>query len=356
METISLFDKQNISEKYELEELSHLFKDIKLSDDEDLFAGCEYINHFPSFNNLSLESLVAFKLNQDSGLNMECSISGLTSGNPTSILKHKVKNTETLKPPIVALNWSASESNQRSFKSIQINTNEAKVHPKQQNSRAKLRSNNNKTDGWITHQQTSSHSKALFAETERPEEEDQDEWSKDSDPSFDALSSSNKQTRYLFKPTSAQNRKKKWRTIFKRWGKEKDKIGYNMLKQICEKYSLDIDSFFCIDQSSVIDEVSQEFISQEHSKIIQKIVNKYKWMRKPIYLYLRFQKIYLKESTLSVRESKLLKRLLIQSKDDEDICKQVMYHFPGKNLTVIEQAKQEFMRSKRFSKYMKDNV
>ena len=353
METISLFDKQNISEKYELKELSHLFKDIKLSDDEDLFAGCEYINHFPSFNNLSLESLVAFKLNQDSGLNMECSISGLTSGNPTSILKHKVKNTETLKPPIVALNWSASESNQRSFKSIQINTNEAKVHPKQQNSRAKLRSNNNKTDGWITHQQTSSHSKAL---SNGSVDEDQDEWSKDSDSLFSALNSSNKQTRHLFKPASAWNRKKKWRAIFKRWGKEKDKIGYSMLKQMCAIHSFDIDSFFCIDKSSVIDEVSQEFISKEHSKIIQQIVNKYKWVRKPIYLYLRFQKIYLKESTLSVRESKFLKRLLVQCNYEEDIDKLVMYHFPGKSLAVIEQAKQEFMRSKRFSKHMKDKV
>ena len=353
METISLFDKQSISEYYELEESSHLFKDIKLPDDEDLFAGCEYINHFPSFNNLSLESLVALKLNQDSGLNMECSISDPTSANPTSILKHKVKNTETLRSSIVALNWAASEPNQRSLKSIQINTNEAKVDSEQQNLRSKLRSYKNGADGCHSDQQASPKSKAL---SNGSVDEDQDEWSKDSDSLFSALNSSNKQTRHLFKPASAWNRKKKWRAIFKRWGKEKDKIGYNMLKQMCAIHSFNIDSFFCIDQSTVIDGVSQEFISKEHSKIIQQIANKYKWTRKPIYLYLRFQKIYLKENALSVRESKFLKRLLVQCNYEEDIDKLVMYHFPGKSLTVIKQAKQEFMRSKRFSKHMKDNA
>ena len=94
MEMISLFDKQNISENYELEEPSLTFKDINMSVDEDLFTGSEYINHFPSFNNLSLESLVALKLNQDSGSNMECSLSGQSSANQTNLLKQNVKNIE----------------------------------------------------------------------------------------------------------------------------------------------------------------------------------------------------------------------------------------------------------------------
>ena len=235
MEMTSLFNKQKISENYELEESSLSFKNIKLPVDEDLFTGCEYINHFPSFNNMSLESLVALKLNQDSGLSMEKCLSDPTTKYPTSLLKHNFKNIKTPWPSIVALNWTAAESNQRIIKNIQINAEKAKVHIEQQNSRSKLRSNKNEAEGCHTDQQALTHSKALFAESDESMHQVQDEWSKDSDSPLNALNSSNKQIRHLFNPTSNQNKKKKRRVIIKRWGKDKDKIGYNLLNQMCAK-------------------------------------------------------------------------------------------------------------------------
>ena len=354
MEMNSLFNKQKISENYELEESSLSFKNIKLPVDEDLFTGCEYINHFPSFNNLSLESLVALKLNQDSGLSMEKCLSDPTTKNPTSLLKHNFKNIKTPWPSIVALNWTAAESNQRIIKNIQINAEKAKVHIEQQNSRSKLRSNKNEAEGCHTDQQALTHSKALFAESDESMHQVQDEWSKDSDSPLNALNSSNKQIRHYLIQLQIKIKRRKEESLSRDGAKIRTRLGTTCLIRCAQNKSFDIDNFFCIDQSTIIDEDSQEFISQEHSKIIKQIARKYNWMKKPIYLYFRFRKIYLKESTLSVREFKLLKKLLIKNKDEEDIDKLVMYHFPGKSQSVIEQAKKEFMKSKRFSKFMKD--
>ena len=134
----------------------------------------------------------------------------------------------------------------------------------------------------------------------------------------------------------------KW---FKRWGKEKDKKAFDMLKKLCRINGISINQFLNVDESEVIDEFSQIFTNELYSNIIKPIVDQYMWIRKPIYLFYRFKKIYSLEDKLSFREIKLLKRLLIQSNSDPIDIDSIMYHFPGKSVSMIKANARNIMQN-----------
>ena len=114
---------------------------------------------------------------------------------------------------------------------------------------------------------------------------------------------------------------------------------------MCQINGISINQFLNVDESEVIDEFSQIFTNELYSNIIQSIADQYMWMRKPIYLFHRFKKIYSLEDKLSFREVKLLKRLLIQSNSDPIDIESIMYHFPGKSISVIKAIARDIMQN-----------
>ena len=126
--------------------------------------------------------------------------------------------------------------------------------------------------------------------------------------------------------------------LFRRWGKEKDKKAFDMLKNLCQNNGLSVDQFLSADVAEVIDEFKRIFINKLYSNIIQSIAEQYSWMRKPIYLFHRLKKIYSSDNTFSFREIKLLKRLILKSNSDSDDIEGIMYHFPGKSESIIRNA------------------
>ena len=144
-----------------------------------------------------------------------------------------------------------------------------------------------------------------------------------------------------------KTKRSKWnKNKFTRWGKDKDKKGFKKLLELWSKKNLKIKSFLGEDKSQVINSNEGVFINLIYSDIFNQIAIKYSWGRKPIYLYLRFQKIYLMEQSLSVRDLKLLKKILIKSKSKWNIIELINQHFPFKNREVIDNAINEIMESK----------
>ena len=46
---------------------------------------------------------------------------------------------------------------------------------------------------------------------------------------------------------------------FKRWGKDKDKLAFEMLQTLCSENSINVDQFMQVDVSEVIDECAETF-------------------------------------------------------------------------------------------------
>ena len=59
-------------------------------------------------------------------------------------------------------------------------------------------------------------------------------------------------------PSTTRNK-----TCFKRWGKDKDKLAFEMLKDLCKEISINVDQFIQVDVSEVIDEYAETFINKD---------------------------------------------------------------------------------------------
>lgn len=137
------------------------------------------------------------------------------------------------------------------------------------------------------------------------------------------------------------------KTSFRRWGKEKDKLAFKMLHSLWKESGINVDKFIKADESEIIDEYAEAFINnssnKQFSEIIERIAAEYNWIRKPIFLFHRFKKIYSLENNLSVREVKLLRKILMKSDCDNIDYESVMFHFPGKQLSVIKRVAQSIL-------------
>ena len=49
------------------------------------------------------------------------------------------------------------------------------------------------------------------------------------------------------------------KTCFKRWGKNKDKLAFEMLKDLCKERGINVDQFMQVDVSEIIDECAETF-------------------------------------------------------------------------------------------------
>ena len=131
------------------------------------------------------------------------------------------------------------------------------------------------------------------------------------------------------------HRRRITKSTFTRWGKEKDKLAFKLLKSMCKEKDLDITKFIQTEVSKVMNLKTCEFVSNSHKIIVEFIASKYNWIRKPVFLFQRFQKVYSLQNTFSIRELKLLKKILIKSQGSSDWENVIMYHFPGKNKEAI---------------------
>ena len=57
-------------------------------------------------------------------------------------------------------------------------------------------------------------------------------------------------------PSTTRNK-----TSFKRWGKDKDKLAFEMLKDLCKERGINVDQFIQVDVSEIIDEYVETFIN-----------------------------------------------------------------------------------------------
>ena len=118
---------------------------------------------------------------------------------------------------------------------------------------------------------------------------------------------------------------------FRRWGKNKDKLAFKMLQDMCKDSGINFEQFIKADESEVIDEYAQIFTNELYSCIIERIANELGWMKRPIYLFNRFQKIHSQTDCLSVREVKFLKQHLADSSSDSIDYSLIEFHLPCKS-------------------------
>ena len=63
------------------------------------------------------------------------------------------------------------------------------------------------------------------------------------------------------------------KTSFKRWGKDKDKLAFEMLKDLCKERGINVDQFMQVDVSQIIDEYAETFANNTCSiKKIKKFI------------------------------------------------------------------------------------
>ena len=147
--------------------------------------------------------------------------------------------------------------------------------------------------------------------------------------------------------------KSKTKPSFTRWGKEKDKLAFNLLELMCAENNLHISVFIQTKLSWVINEKTHEFISILHQNIIECIAIELNWNRKSAFLFKRFQNIYSHGNMFSSRELKLLKSIVLRTKGYPNYEKDIKFHFPGKSEEAIDQEVNRIMKSKRFLKFTK---
>jgi len=103
---------------------------------------------------------------------------------------------------------------------------------------------------------------------------------------------------------------------------------FKILNEICKEKNLDITEFR---NSKIVNR-------KEYVDVILQVSDIVGWKDTPAHLLTRIQKI-LSESYLSVRETKLLKRLFRDQKKNDKICfNELLYYFPGKTVEILEEA------------------
>ena len=69
------------------------------------------------------------------------------------------------------------------------------------------------------------------------------------------MSKSHREVRQI----SVVSSKARNKTCFKRWGKDKDKLAFEMLQTLCSENSINVDQFMQVDVSEIIDECAEMF-------------------------------------------------------------------------------------------------
>ena len=77
-------------------------------------------------------------------------------------------------------------------------------------------------------------------------------------------------------PSTTRNK-----TCFKRWGKNKDKLAFEMLKDLCKERGINVDQFIQVNVSEIIDEYAETFINNTFN--IKKIKNLSELLKKNIF-------------------------------------------------------------------------
>lgn len=110
---------------------------------------------------------------------------------------------------------------------------------------------------------------------------------------------------------------------FKRWGRENDKIAFNILREFLDKANITQTEFF----------VDPKF---EFEGILIKISRELNWLRSPETLYARMFRTFQEAKSFSVRKLKLLNKLVEGYRSiDEVVFEDIMPQFPGATLEYI---------------------
>ena len=127
------------------------------------------------------------------------------------------------------------------------------------------------------------------------------------------------------------------KSLFRRWGKEKDRKAFKLLQEMCKNLHLSFEKFILVDENEIINKHNFEFTNEVYSRIIGEIGKEFNWIRKPVHLFYRFKKIYSQsESKLSIRDTRLLKSILINNIGKKINDEEILFHFPGKSKSVIQ--------------------
>ena len=320
-------------------------------EDEHWLAELDFFNHFPSFNNLSFDGMIENRFGNDSELrSIHFGFEKPAQSIHADLLNQDASQLALQKSAAIKLSWDPTFNFQNQKHWIFDGDDKGETAYIEQKDELKGRI----VSDWKTWKFPTQNLKIddLLIEI----------INQIKNPTINRISDLNSVSKGSIKeeekemPTQANNSSldplnssldldqinSKW---FKRWGKEKDKKAFDTLKKLCQINGISINQFLNVDESEVIDEFSQIFTNELYSNIIQSIADQYMWIRKPIYLFYRFKKIYSSEDKLSFREVKLLKRLLIQSNSDPIDIESIMYHFPGKSISVIKATARNIMQN-----------
>ena len=308
-------------EKYESGVEKWWLIDEDLNKDDDWFVGLERFNNFPSFNNLSFEDIIVQKFlnNDDSDDNSRRSF-------------HNDMNKESL---LIQDNEYLRVKNEKEFENLCQGL--SKVNEisgdKTTHIESTLKQGSNVFEKWdiknkieaLNHEDTQNNFKLKDEEsiTEK----------KDSNSVLKKIEEEEKEE--IFEINNdlerAVNEINPGKIPFRRWGKDKDKLAFKMLQDICKESEINFLQFIKVDESEIIDEYAQIFINEIYSNIIERIANEFGWMRRPIHLFYRFKKIFSQANSLSVREVKLLKQFIPQNSSQPIDYTLIKFHFPCKS-------------------------
>ena len=328
----------------------------KLNLEDEWLAELDYINHFPSFNNLSFDDMVAQKILKkwDEEMNWEI----ITPINNDEYLI----NQEIILPVNKAKLDAEFEHDDTSGSSsitlpkctkIIDESKEIKTYENFTLKSAPQIEPNKEIN--INNEDCSENNEGFEKENEESFVESSSNECSDSD--FDMQEEEIKlTTKQNTKSKKLSIKKRKAKTSFTRWGKKKDKMAFKLLESMCREKDLDITKFIQTKLSKVMNVKTQEFVSNSHKNTVEFIANKYNWVRKPVFLFQRFQKIHSLQNKFSIRELKFLKKILIQHKDDTNREKEILFHFPGKSKEAIDLEVEKIMQSRTFVKFRQTNL
>ena len=328
----------------------------KLNLEDEWLAELDYINHFPSFNNLSFDDMVAQKLLKRWDEEMNWEILSPINNDEYLINQEIILPVNEVKLDAAFEHDDTSGSSLITLPKCTEIIDETKEIKTYENITLKSTPQIESSKEIIIKNEDCSEDKEGF-EKEKEELFEESLSNECSDSDFDMQEEEVKlTTKQNIKSRNRSIKKRKAKTSFTRWGKDKDKMAFKLLESMCREKDLNITKFIQTKLSKVMNEKTQEFVSNSHKNIVEFIANKYNWVRKPVFLFQRFQKIHSLQNNFSIRELKFLKKILVQHKDDANREKEVLFHFPGKSKEAINEKVEKIMQTRTFAKFRQTNL
>lgn len=121
----------------------------------------------------------------------------------------------------------------------------------------------------------------------------------------------------------------------KRWGRDDDKRLFGVIRSLEKQGLLSLQEILEMDANT----------QACSNKGVSALAKKFKWKSLKKYLVFRIQSLWGKE--FSVRETKLLKRIIKKNYNYENLdYENILYNFPGKTLERVMEVSEEIVRSR----------